>query len=104
MMDFNAIANLPEVTGAVLSDASGALLEVVGDLDGEAAGAVHAFSLLALSQAGEMLGLGGFQRAAISTPTHACVVLACEGTVLGVHTEPRKLSALEQKLHNTLQR
>lgn len=103
-MDFNAIANLPGVTGAVLSDSSGALLEVVGNLDGEAAGAVQAFSLLALSQAGEMLGLGGFQRASISTPSKACVVLTYDGTVLGVHTDPRKLSQVEQKLQDTLQR
>jgi len=82
MKDLNVIAKFPEVIGAVLSDLSGALIDSVGSVDGEAASAVHSFSLNSLCQAGELLGLGNFQRCSIVGP----------------------LSAVEKKLQDTLQK
>jgi hypothetical protein len=103
MKDISVIARIPEVVGAVLSDPSGALLDAFGSVDGEAAGAVHAYSVLALSQAGEMLGLGSFQRAAVVGPKAACVLTLQPEGVLGVYVDPQKpLALVEKKLEDLL--
>jgi hypothetical protein len=105
MKDISVIAKFPEVVGAVLSDPSGALLDAFGSVDGEAAGAVHAYSVVALTQAGEMLGLGGFQRAAITGPGAVCVLTMEGEEVLGVYVDPAKpLPTIEKKLRDALQR
>jgi predicted regulator of Ras-like GTPase activity (Roadblock/LC7/MglB family) len=104
MTDIHVIAKLPEVVGAVLSDPSGALLEAVGNLDGEAVGAVHAFSVQALGQAGEMLGLGTFLRAAVTGPAKTCVLALQHDGVLGVFVDPTKpLAVVEKKIQDLLQ-
>jgi hypothetical protein len=104
MKDINVIAEFPEVLGAVLSDASGALLDALGDVDGESAGAVHAYSLRALSQAGELLGLGGFERVTVLGPGQACVIALQGDAVLGVYVDPAKpLAPFEKKLLDALQ-
>lgn len=105
MLDLNTIADLPEVVGVVLSDSSGALLEVTGDIDGEACGAVHSFSVVSFSQAGEILGLGAFERAAVIGASKACFIAAHDGTILGVYVDPTKqFSIVEKKLQNILQK
>ena len=105
MKDISVIAEFPEVVGAVLSDPAGALLDAFGSVDAETAGAVHAYSVVALSQAGELLGLGAFERAAIAGPGATCL-LSVEGeAVLGVYVDPTKpLPALEKKLRDALHR
>jgi hypothetical protein len=105
MKDISVIAEFPEVVGAVLSDPAGALLDAFGSVDGETAGAVHAYSVVALSQAGDLLGLGAFERAAIAGPGATCL-LSLEGeAVLGVYVDPTKpLPALEKKLRDALHR
>jgi predicted regulator of Ras-like GTPase activity (Roadblock/LC7/MglB family) len=104
MKDIGVIAAFPEVVGAVLSDPAGALLDSFGSVDGEAAGAVHAYSVVALSQAGELLGLGAFQRAAVVGRGATCL-LSIEGdAVLGVYVDPSKpLPTIEKKLRDALQ-
>lgn len=105
MKDFSAIAKFPEVVAAVLSEPSGALLDSVGNVEGEVAGAVHAFSLQAFSQVGDALGLGTFQRASISGPSKVCVLTIQDDSVLGVYVDPSKpLAAVEKKLNDTLQK
>lgn len=105
MIDLSVIAKFPEVVSAVLSDLSGALIDSVGNVDGEAASAVHSFSLSSLCQAGELLGLGNFQRCSIVGPGKACVITIEDGVVLGVYVDPTKpLSAVEKKLQDTLKR
>ncbi|MFC1642090.1 hypothetical protein ACFL5O_05295 [Myxococcota bacterium] len=105
MKDFNVIANLPEVVGAVLSDPSGTLLDWSGDIDGEVAGAVNAFSVRSLGRAGELLGLGTFQRASIVGQTKACVISLQADAVLGTYVDAGKpLAAIEKRLHETLQK
>jgi predicted regulator of Ras-like GTPase activity (Roadblock/LC7/MglB family) len=105
MKCFTLIAKLPEITGAVLSDSSGALLESSGSADGEAAGAVHVFSLHGLNRAGEMLGLGGIGHASVVGPSMTCVMFLHGDEILGVYVDPSKpLSAVEKKLHELLQR
>src|SRR5688572_6800722 len=104
MKDFNVIAKFPEVLGAVLSDPAGALLESFGDVDGESAGAVHAYSLLGLSQVGEMLGLGALERIAVTGPSKACLITVQGDAVLGVYVHPaRPLAGIEKKLQDLLQ-
>lgn len=105
MKDINLIAKLPEVLGAVLTDPSGALIDAFGDVDGESAGAVHAYSVRGLSQAGELLGLGSFERASITSAGKACVIATHDEAILGVTIDPsRPLGAFEKKLKDTLRR
>lgn len=105
MKELNVIAKFPEVQGAVLSDMSGALIDSVGNFDGEAAGAVHSFALSSLCQAGEVLGLGHFQRCSIVGPGKGCVITIEDGAVLGVYVDPNKpLSAVEKRIQDTLRK
>lgn len=105
MKDFNVIAKFPEVQGAVLSDPTGALLDVVGNIDGEVAGAVNAYSIRSLGQAGELLGLGGIQRASIVGPTKSVVITLQDEEILGVYVDPDKpLAAIEKKLNDAPKR
>jgi len=103
MKDISAIAGFPEVVGAVLSDLTGALLDSFGSVDGEAAGAVHAYSVVSLGQAGELLGLGAFERAAITGPGAACLITLEGERVLGVYVDPTKpLPPIEKKIRDAL--
>ncbi|MGC4067544.1 MAG: roadblock/LC7 domain-containing protein [Polyangiaceae bacterium] len=103
MKEFSAIAKLPDVLGAVLSDHSGALLDWSGSVDGETAGAVHAFTVRAFTQAGDLLGVGAFQRVSIVGPTKACVVTLHGDTILGTYTDPTKpIASVEKRLQDTL--
>jgi len=101
--NLSLISKLPEVLGAALSDESGALLECSGQMDGEIAGAVHAFTVRALTQAGETLGLSAFERATIVGPSSACIVAVHDGIVLGVDVDPHKpLNAIEKRIWDTI--
>lgn len=103
MKEFSAIAKLPDVLGVVLSDHSGALLEWSGAVDGETAGAVHAFTVRAIAQAGELLGVGQFQRVSIVGPSKACVITIHGDTILGTYTDPSKpFASVEKRLQDTL--
>ena len=105
MKNFNLVAKFPEVVGAVLSDSSGTLLDSVGALDGEVAGAVNSFSAKALLQAGELLGLGMLQKATITGTSKNCIITIDDDEVLGVYVDPSKpLGAIEKKLETVLQR
>jgi predicted regulator of Ras-like GTPase activity (Roadblock/LC7/MglB family) len=105
MTDFDVVSEFPEAAAVVLSDDSGSLLEWTGDIDGETAGAVHAFTRQALSQAGEMLGLGTFERATIVGAARACILAQHGDRVLAVYAAAgRPLGALEKKLDATLAR
>jgi predicted regulator of Ras-like GTPase activity (Roadblock/LC7/MglB family) len=103
MKEFAAIAKLPDVVGAVLSDHSGALLDWSGAVDGETAGAVHAYMVRGFSQAGDLLGVGSFQRVSIVGPSKACVVAVHGDTILGTYTDPTKpIASVEKRLQDTL--
>ncbi|HEY5961850.1 MAG TPA: hypothetical protein VIV60_35065 [Polyangiaceae bacterium] len=103
MKEFSAIAKLPDVIGAVLSDHSGALLEWSGAVDGETAGAVNAFMVRGFSQVGELLGIGTLQRVSIVGATRASVVTVQGDTILGAYTDPSKpIVNIERRLQETL--
>jgi hypothetical protein len=51
----------PGLTGAARADASGNVLEMAGQLDGESLCAVAAMCKLPLERASELLGLGGLR-------------------------------------------
>src|SRR4051812_31499228 len=105
MKQFSLIAQLPEATGAVMSEPSGALLDCAGAIDAEAAGAVNAFCVQVFGKAGESLGLGSFQHAAIVGDHTACALSAPEGVVLGVYFDPARPAALiEKKIQDIVQR
>jgi predicted regulator of Ras-like GTPase activity (Roadblock/LC7/MglB family) len=103
MKEFSAIAKLPDVVGAVRSDQFGALLESSGTIDGETAGAVHAFMVRAFSQAGELLGVGSFQRVSVVGPSKAFVVAIHGDSILGTYTDPsRSTTNVEKRLQEIL--
>ena len=103
MKNFNLIAKFPEVLGVALSDASGALIDSVGQMDGEIAGAIHSYIARALAQAGEALGLGAFERATMAAPSCTCLIVVHEGEVLGVNINPNKpANVVEKKIWDTL--
>lgn len=103
MKEFNAIAKLPDVIGAVLSDHSGALLEWSGAVDGETAGAVQAFMVRGFSQAGELLGIGNFQRISVVGPSKACVVAVHGESILGTFTDPSKpIAGTEKRIQEAM--
>jgi hypothetical protein len=101
--NFNIVAKLPEVIGAALSDASGSLLDCAGQMDGEMAGAVHAFTARSLAQAGEILGLSALERVTLTGGKSACVIAVHDNHVLGVDVDPSKpLAAIEKKIWDTV--
>lgn len=103
MKEFAAIAKLPDVIGAVLSDRSGALLEWSGAIDGETAGAVNAFMVRGLAQAGDLMGIGALQRVSVVGPSKAGVITLHGDTVLGTYTDPTKpIASVERRLQETL--
>jgi predicted regulator of Ras-like GTPase activity (Roadblock/LC7/MglB family) len=97
--NFSIVAKFPEVIGAALSDASGTLLDSAGQVDGEMAGAVHAFTARALEKAGEVLGLSTLDRVTLVGGKSACVIIVHDGNVLGAVVDPSKpLAAIEMKI------
>jgi hypothetical protein len=87
----------------VLSEASGALVESGGEVDGEAMGAVVAVTVRALHTIGEQLGLGPLRRASFVGAGWASVWAVHDQEVLGVYVDPTKpLSAFEKKLDSIL--
>lgn len=105
MKNFAQVARLPDVLGATVSDLSGALLESSGAIDGEVAGAIHAYALQSMMQAGETLGLGACQRVTVTGPTKAFLIIACDNEVLGADVDPTKpLNVIEKKILDVLYR
>lgn len=105
MKQFSSIAQLPGVTGAVMSDPSGATLDCAGSVDAEAAGAVNAFGVEILGKAGEALGLGTFKQAVILGSRVACALSTPEGVVLGVYFDPsRPVAMMEKAISDLVQR
>jgi predicted regulator of Ras-like GTPase activity (Roadblock/LC7/MglB family) len=105
MKNFQLVASCPEVIGAVVSDAEGALVEFSGDIDAESTGAVMTYAAQALAKAGEHLGLGILTRAVVSGPRRACVITTAGDVVLGVYVDATKpVSAFEKKLDDLLRR
>jgi hypothetical protein len=99
------IAKFPEVIAVVLSDASGALLEATGEIDGEAAGAINAVAVRTLNTVGEQLGIGGLKRASLVGPGLALVLATNDQEVVGLYVDPAKpLGAFEKKLDGVLHR
>jgi predicted regulator of Ras-like GTPase activity (Roadblock/LC7/MglB family) len=98
------ISRLPEVLAMVVTDRAGNLIESSGDLDAEAAAAVYAVAVEALARTGEMLGLGAFDRAALTGAT-ACIVAADEQGLLAIQVDPRRpLGPIEKRLETLLRR
>src|SRR5204862_124527 len=84
---------------ASVADRTGAPLEVTGDLYGDEAAAVYAVVVDAFSRVGEQLGLGAFQRAAISGPTTSSLLAAEDRGLVAIAVDPRKpMAAIERML------
>jgi predicted regulator of Ras-like GTPase activity (Roadblock/LC7/MglB family) len=99
------IGKSPEVIAVVLSDASGALLESSGEIDGEAAGAINAVAVRSLNNIGEQLGLGTLKRASLVGPGLSLVLAANDQEIVGLYVDPGKpLGAFEKKLDGVLNR
>jgi len=97
------IAKYPEVLALVVSDTQGTLLESIGNIDGEAVGAVHVVTVQALTRCGDALGIGALERVTISAAKSACVIVAREDEVMGAYVDPSKpLGATEKKIEAAL--
>lgn len=99
------IVKFPEVRALVVTDDAGSLLEVSGDIDGEALGAVNAVTVQALARCGDVLGLGALQRATLTAVRHSSVIAVHEQEILGLQIDPSSpLSAFEKKLDTAMRR
>jgi len=97
------LSKLPDVIATVVTDRTGLLLELTGDIDGETVGAVHAVCADALDQTGGTLGLGELQRAAITASRKVCIIAPFGDEVLGIYVDgARSLAAFESKLDGAL--
>ncbi|HEY5955973.1 MAG TPA: roadblock/LC7 domain-containing protein [Polyangiaceae bacterium] len=94
MKNIQLVTKLPEVSGVALSDTSGALIECIGQMDGEVTGAIHAYVAQALSKAGDVLGIGAFERASLSSSAGTCLIFLHEDAVLGVNINAKSPTAL----------
>ena len=93
------LARFTEVTGLVVSDDTGSVLEASGDIDGESLGAVHVVAMRALSRCGDVLGMGELERFTLAGAKHACVIAPHGQEVLGVYLNTAKaIGAFEKKL------
>lgn len=105
MKNFSLIARCPGVTGAVVGDSTGAVIEFSGNIDAENTSAVMAFISQSLTQCGEQLGLGGLVQAVVSSPAQNCLVTVVDNEVLGVCLDATKpMAPFEKKLSEILQR
>jgi predicted regulator of Ras-like GTPase activity (Roadblock/LC7/MglB family) len=99
------LAKVPEITAVVVGDRAGGLLDCSGELDGEAASAVYAVAVAAMSSAGELLGMGGLLLVSITGRTTACVLGVHEHGVVAAHLDPNKPSnGVERKIELALRR
>jgi predicted regulator of Ras-like GTPase activity (Roadblock/LC7/MglB family) len=97
MSALSGIAKLPEVRGAVLGDLTGVFVDAIREADGESIAAVMGFVASAIIQAGELLGLGGLRRIAISGPIQASLVVVDGQRLLAARVEPsRSLTTVEK--------
>lgn len=103
MKNFGIVTKFPEVLGAALTDGSGVVLECSGRMDGEAVGAVHAFTARYLAQAGETLGLSTLERLSLVGNKSVYVIAVHENSVLGAEIDPSKpLATIEKKIWDTI--
>jgi predicted regulator of Ras-like GTPase activity (Roadblock/LC7/MglB family) len=99
------IAKFPEVVALVVTDEAGSLLEVSGDLDGEACGAIHAVVVQTLLRCGESLGLGELQRTTLTAPRRSCLIAVYDREIIGVYVDASNpLTAFEKKLESAMRR
>lgn len=99
------IVRNPEVSALVVSDASGALLECTGSVDGESAAAVIAVAVRSLNAIGEQLGIGTLRRAVMTGTEQVIVFAITDDNVFGIYVDPSKpLGSFEKKLDTVLGR
>lgn len=97
------IATFPEVIALVVTDGAGTLLESVGELDGEALGAVHVVTTQAITRCGNTLGLGVLDHVTVTSGKRAWVIALHEQQILGVYVDTAKpIGAFEDKLERAL--
>ena len=105
MHNFQLVASIPEVIGAVVSDLQGTLLQSSGEIDAESIGAVVGYSTGLLASAGAELGLGHLGRFILAGPTRTCIVTIQHQELLGVYIDSsRPVANFEKKLDAILQR
>jgi predicted regulator of Ras-like GTPase activity (Roadblock/LC7/MglB family) len=91
------------VTGIVVADPSGALVDSSGEVDGESVAAVVAVAVRSLNTIGEPLGVGALRRATLMGSGFTCVVAATDRELFGIYVDPTKpLGPLEKKLDGIL--
>lgn len=99
------IVKFPEVVALVVTDDAGALLEMSGDIDGEACGAIHAVVIQTLVRCGEQLGLGDLQKTTLTALRRSCLITAYDREIIGIYVDASSpLTAFEKKLETAMRR
>lgn len=101
-MDLTEIANLPDVTSALICDPAGALLTAVREHDAESAAAVTGFLACWVGQIGEELGLGPLHRMSVAGPDRATLVLVQGDAVLSAVIAPAGAFPAAERAIDTL--
>jgi len=97
------LSGIREVKRAVAGDLEGALVEVVGEAEGETIAAVAAFALSQMNAAGEVLGLGAARRITFAGKGALLIVSLVDRTTVAAYAEPSTPAAgLEKKLDAVL--
>jgi hypothetical protein len=105
MKNFESVAKIPGIVAAALSNDSGTLLESAGNIDGDTAGAVNAFSVQSFGKAGELLGLGALERITVADPKRSCIAMVMGDEILGVYADSGKsFVSVEKKLEGIFSR
>jgi hypothetical protein len=103
MAKLTSIASVPDVMSAVLGDLAGGLVDAVREPDGETVAAVMGFVASHLIEAGDHLGLGSLQSAAVAGPASARVIGVRGGSVIAAAVQPGKsLAAVERAVEASL--
>jgi hypothetical protein len=103
MKNFDVVAKLPGIVAAALSNDSGTLLQSSGSIDGETAGAIAAFSVQSLGNAGQALGLGSLQRIVVADPARSCMSVVLGDEVLSLYADSGKpFTIVEKKLEELI--
>lgn len=92
-----------EIKKSVVGDFMGALLESLGESDGESVAAVMGFTANNFGQAGETLGLGALQRVSVSGKKNSCIVTILDNMIVTAYFDPTiAVATIEKKIDTAL--
>jgi hypothetical protein len=104
MTDLETVANLPDVSAAVLGDLEGTYLGAVRTADGEAIAAEMGFVGSSLVAIGEILGLGSLSTFSLAGRSAACLLVVRQRALItALVTPPQSLGPVERAVDTAFQ-